>query len=107
MAKRKKATEVKILVTDETIFQRNEEDFLISEVDGEAVMMNNNNGHYWGLNESSTDIWNILEKESTFKGILDSLMEKYDVDEITCRKESLNVLAGMVRVNIIKINDAK
>lgn len=102
MAKKSKGQELKVLINDDTTFSRNEVDFLISEVDGESVMMNNNNGHYWGLNETSTTIWNILEKDCTFNEIILKLMDKYEVDEILCRNETLHIITRFLQVKIVK-----
>ena len=73
MAKKKKIRN--IAINDDTIFYRNKEDFLSTEVDGEAVMMNVSDGTYWGLNETSTDIWNILEKPMKLSGVVENYLK--------------------------------
>ncbi len=93
----------KINVTEETVFKRNEEDFLITEVDGEAVMMNVLNGSYWGLNGTSTEIWNLLEQPNNYVNIVQELLKIYDVDEDICRRQTLQVILNMCARQVLII----
>jgi len=106
MAKKKKK-EITINIDEDTIFKRNDEDFLNTEVDGETVMMNTLNGSYWGMNSTTTLIWSMLEKPLSFNQILNQLKEEFDVDEATCRKDTLQVLLGLNNLRIISIENNK
>ncbi len=107
MAKKKIDTNTnKIFISEKSIFMRNTEDFLITEVDGETVMMNTINGTYWGLNSTSTDIWNMLESSKTLKDIISHLLKEYDVNEDICRQETIQVLVNMLQTKIIKIDNS-
>lgn len=107
MAKKinKDSSEKKINLQLNTKLKRNEEDFLITEVDEEMVFMNAENGRYWGLNTSSTDIWNLLDHPKSLEQIVDLLLEIYEVDKATCQKETISVLIGMLNTNIIKLDN--
>jgi len=107
MSKNKKQNTIKVTINDNSLFTRNEEDFLVTEVDGETVMMNVENGNYWGFNFTSTDIWNILEQPQTYQSVINKLLEVYDVDEPTCKKETLQVLVGMLQINALKLDNSK
>ena len=100
-----KDQEKKIKIDNKTVFFRNQKDFLKTEVDGEAVMMNTNDGTYWGLNVTSTDIWNLLDAPLSFEKIIDHLMGKYEVPLQDCRKETANVLMNMYIHGILKIQE--
>lgn len=86
---------------DDTILARNEEDFLCTEVDGETVIMNAETGQYFGFNTVSTDIWNHLEKSSSFSDLIEKLLSEYDVERKVCEDETRPVLAKMVKWKII------
>jgi len=83
-------------------FIRNEADYLHTQVDGEAVIMNMETGSYFGLNTVATDIWNILEKPVTIQALLDQIVSEYDVDRAKCEEETLPLLDRMNELNIIR-----
>ena len=101
--KKKKGRNIKI--NEETLFCRNKKEFLASEVDGEAVIMNTSNGTYWGLNGTSNDIWKVTEEPMNLENIVSKLMEIYDVDKETCTKETLGVLTSMSSRNILIVKE--
>ena len=103
MAKKNKKNTFKVTISNETIFIRNEDDFLMTEVDGEAVVMNIINGSYWGLNNTTTEIWNFLEKKASLQEIINMLLGTYEVEEATCRQETLRVIITMLQLNILKV----
>lgn len=106
MAKKKITPLKKIIIKDNSIFNRNEEDFLITEIDGEAVMMNTLNGSYWGLNSTTTDIWSLLEKPQTFQNIIEYLLKNYDVEEEICREQTISTLVKLLQTRILQIDEA-
>ena len=66
-----------IKITPESIFQRNDVDFLFTEVDEETVLMNVKDNGYIGLNPVATDIWKILTKEKSLIKVVEDLMPKF------------------------------
>ena len=94
------STEEKLLSKDARI-KRNEEDFLSTEVDGEAVIMNMESGAYFGLNSVTTDIWNILKEPISVQEVLDKIREVYDVEIAQCEEDTLPVLNQMNQLKII------
>jgi len=93
--------------TKDTIFIRNTENFLSTEVDGEAVIMNNKNGRYLGLNTVSTDIWNLLSEQKNFETILQTLISEYNIGKKKCEKETRDLLNIMLKLNIIQLKEKK
>jgi len=89
---------------NETIFSRNEEEFLCTEVDSETVMMNTETGKYYGLDKISSHIWQLLEKELSLSGLVDCLIEVYQVERETCEKDTKDLLEGMLQLKMININ---
>ena len=95
-----------IEVTFNTVFAKNEEDFLSTEVDGEMVIMNAHTGQYFGLNEVSTRIWQIIEGKSNLQDIIDILLKEYDVDKKQCEEETSKLVARMCQLRMLKIIDS-
>ena len=88
------------LAQDDQII-RNEEEFLSTEVDGEAVIMNVETGAYFGLNPVATDIWKILKDSKSVQTVIDQLIEEYDVSPQVCKDETIPVLTQMKALKII------
>ena len=62
------------MITPQSIISRNDNDFLVSELGNEMVMMNTATGDYLGLNEVSSDIWKLLEQTTTPETIISILI---------------------------------
>lgn len=97
-----KSKQDKLVFQDDDILSRNLEDFMFTEVDGESVIMNVETGHYFGLNSVSTDIWHILETEMNYTKLIDTIMNQYDIDIETCKKDTRPVIGRMIMMKIIQ-----
>jgi hypothetical protein len=69
---------------------------LAAEIDGEAVMLSIENGKYYGLDPVGTDIWNLATEPRSIEQICNTLLDRYDVDADTCRKEVIDLLEVLV-----------
>lgn len=72
--------------TKDTRLQRNE-DIVSSEIDDETVMMDKDFENYFGLQDTGTEIWRLLEKPTTIQQICDCLSEKYEVSPEQCMSD--------------------
>lgn len=91
-------------IENNTIFSRNEEEFLCTEVDSETVMMHTETGKYYGLDKVSTHIWQLLENNLSLSDMVNMLMEEYKVERKTCEKDTKDLLEGMLQLKMININ---
>lgn len=91
----------KKLFDDSDILLRNEDEVMFSKVDGESVIMHLQTGQYFGLNSVSTDIWNHLEKNLTFPGLIDLLLSEYDVERKKCEKETKAIITALLKMKFI------
>ena len=62
-------------------------DLMASEVDGELVMMHVEKGSYYGLDPVAARIWQALQEPKSVDEVCALMMQRYDVDEATCRSE--------------------
>lgn len=69
------------------VYSRVTDRFLISHLAGETVLMDKQTGDYFGINKVGTAIWELLETPSTTDQIVTQLLERYEIDEATCRTE--------------------
>ena len=89
------------MITLQTTIKRNNEDFLCSKLGAELVMMNLKTGDYLGLNEVSSDIWDLLKQPSTPENVINGLLQQYEVSQDDCEKQTLECLNKMVEQGMI------
>lgn len=90
-----------MIVKDSIIFQSN--DFDVTDLDGEKVIMNFEKGKYFSLNEMGSIIWEIINKETSVKKIIKLLITEYDVEEDVCEKCVFEYLNNLYNINLIKV----
>jgi hypothetical protein len=79
------------------------EEYIASEIDGEVVMMNIENGTYISLVGSSKTIWNLLDEVKTINQLIDELTAKYDVSRELCEKDVLPFIEQLIENKIVLV----
>jgi len=79
------------------------EDVLASEMDGELVMMSVTQGKYFSIGQSGVAIWRLLDQERTVTEIIQLLIEQYEVDEETCRKEVTRFVELLIQKELVEV----
>lgn len=74
-----------------------------TEMDGELVMMNISQGAFFGMNVVGREIWNLLDQPRDEQELVALLLEKFDVDEATCRAEAAAFIEQLTKNNLIDI----
>jgi hypothetical protein len=54
------------------------EDVVFRELDGEAVILNLSSGIYFGLDETGTRMWRLIEEHGNLRAVLDALCTEYE-----------------------------
>ncbi len=62
-------------------------DVLIQEVQEEAVLLSVDKGTYYGLNEVGNRAWKYLQDTGDVEDAVKGILEDYEVDEETLRKD--------------------
>ena len=89
-------------ISEKTIVYRSES--LISNNLGEdVVMMDIENGSYYGLESVSASIWKLTESPVSVGSICDKLVDEYDVSLDKCRQEVVTFLNDLIERNIVEI----
>ena len=89
------------MITLQTTIKRNNEDFLCSKLGAELVMMNLKTGDYLGLNEVSSDIWDLLKQPVTAQEIINGLLQQYEVSKEACEQQTLDCLNKMAEQGMV------
>ncbi|MGN7941330.1 lasso peptide biosynthesis PqqD family chaperone [Virgibacillus sp. 6R] len=78
---------------------------IVSDMDGEKVMLSILNGKYYNLGKIGGVIWDLIEKPISYPELVDSLVNNYDVDRGECEKQVLSFLESLKKEELIVIKE--
>jgi hypothetical protein len=87
----------------ETIVNQSK-DIDATDLNGEKVMMNLDMGKYFALNGVGSRIWDIIYEPITVQGVIDTLLQEYEVEYETCKNNVLEFLGRLNDDKLICIN---
>ena len=79
---------------------------MLRELDGESVLLNLDNGRYYGLDEVGTRLYELLTTSASVEAALTAALEEYEVGEGTLRADLAALIARLVDEGLIEIADA-
>ncbi len=75
----------------------------VTELSGEKVMVDYGSGKYFMLHGIANDVWDMLgEKVIPVSGIIDRILEEYEVDRETCTEEVLDFLEKLESLDLLE-----
>jgi len=72
------------------------------ELNGETMLMQLENGNYYGLGTTGSDIWNLIDSPIQVITICEELSKKYEVNNETCLQDVLKFLNQLESENLIE-----
>ncbi len=78
---------------------------IVSDMDGEKVMLNIYNGKYYNLGELGGYIWELMEKPLTHQNLVTTLQSQYDVDHSECEEQVTVFLNQLIEEDLIQIGE--
>ncbi|WP_309121667.1 lasso peptide biosynthesis PqqD family chaperone [Paenibacillus sp.] len=78
-------------------------DHIVSDMDGEKVMLSIRNGKYYNLGEIGGDIWDLIASPSRIEAVVDALLARYDVERDQCEEHVLTFLARLADEKLIEV----
>lgn len=75
-----------------------------TDLDGELVMMDIDNGKYYNFNLVGGRIWKMIEKPISIKEISNQLSKEFDIDEKKCETSVINFISKLKSNELIKIS---
>ena len=57
---------------------------IVSDMDGERVMLSIENGKYYNLGDLGGEIWDLIEKPISMQQLIERLLEQYEVEKSVC-----------------------
>lgn len=73
----------------------------VTDLSGEKVMVDFEQGKYFMIKGVGNDIWDMLEENITVEKIIASLMAEYDVTEEVCEQEVIKFINSLENIGII------
>ncbi|TDL92310.1 lasso peptide biosynthesis PqqD family chaperone [Vibrio vulnificus] len=74
---------------------------IVSDMDGELVMLSIEKGNYYNLGVLGGEIWSLIEKPIIISDLLDKLVSQYDVSQQECEEEVLSFLSDLYNEGLI------
>jgi hypothetical protein len=81
-------------------------DLMISDLDGDTVMMSLERSAYFGLDAVGSRIWQLLAQPTTLQALCAQLMAEFTVDEATCQRDVVNFIHQLLEEGLIRKADA-
>ncbi|MEC9346909.1 MAG: PqqD family peptide modification chaperone [Pseudomonadota bacterium] len=78
-------------------------DTVAADIAGEIVVMDVEQGKYFGLNDIGSDIWRRLENPMTVDALCAALVVDYDGDLETIRTDVIHLLTGMAERKLVEV----
>lgn len=79
------------------------EGLIVSDMDGEKVMLSIENGKYYNLGETGGVIWDCMKKPISIQDLIQSLVKEFDVGEHECREQVLRFIDHLVKEGLVKV----
>lgn len=73
-----------------------------TNIDGEIVLMNSETGSYYSLSGTAAAVWNEIGTGATAEAVCTSMTSRYEVDDVTCRRDVLGFLESLIGHKLIR-----
>ncbi len=80
-------------------------DQISCELEGEAAILNLKTGAYYGLNPVGATIWGLIERPIAVRGVLEAILEQFDVDRDVCERDLIDLLRELDERGLIEVAD--
>lgn len=89
-------------ITPDTLIRRSES-ILSSELENEIVMMDIQEGNYYGLEEPGTRIWELAENPVTVRDVCNSLQQEYEIEAEQCQREVIAFVEELQSRKVVEL----
>src|SRR3954466_6078887 len=74
---------------------------IVSDMDGEKVMLSIQNGKYYNLGELGGEIWDLIKEPITTGELVAKLQSQYDVDPTECEEQVISFISQLIDEGLI------
>jgi hypothetical protein len=83
--------------------QRIDEDVTETEFEGKVILLHIENGEYYNLNETGSDLWGYLAEPKTLDELVKLIEKKYLITAEDCQADILLWLESTINKKLLKI----
>jgi hypothetical protein len=76
---------------------------VFKELGGEGVLLDLASGIYFGLDETSTRLWLLLQLNGSLRRVFDEMIEEFEVDPDRLERDLLQFVADLTRSNLASL----
>ena len=76
---------------------------IVSDMDGEKVMLSITNGKYYNLGQVGGDIWILINEPISVQQVIEAMQASYDVDANECAEQVTTFLKQLVEEDLIQV----
>jgi hypothetical protein len=80
---------------------------IATTIDDEVVMLSPRAQAYFGLGTVGSEIWNAIEQPRRVDEICAGLLQQFDIEAETCRREVLDFLNDLVERGLARVVDTE
>ena len=80
--------------------------YLSTDLGGELVLLNLEDGVYYGLNTVGVYIWSLIQQPRTVESICEAVQARFEVDFERCQADVLALLEDLATHTLIEFRDA-
>jgi hypothetical protein len=81
-------------------------DAVFKELSGEGVLLDLASGLYFGLDETSTRLWQLLQEHGSVRGVYDAMLLEFDVPPERLHADILAFVLDLTRRNLVSLGPA-
>ena len=70
--------------------------------DGETIVFNTSNGHYYGLTGAVKEVWGLVDGVRTIRQIKQELLQSYEVSSEQIERDVDQSVADLVQIGLIE-----
>ncbi|WP_338470947.1 lasso peptide biosynthesis PqqD family chaperone [Niallia sp. XMNu-256] len=74
---------------------------IVSDMDGEKVMLSIENGKYYNLGEIGGAIWDLMKEPISTQELVSQLLSRYEVEPKECEEQVLSFLNELMDAGLI------
>lgn len=89
-----------------TVFVQVPKDVLFQEVGGEAILLNLENGKYYGLDEVGTRMWTLLAEHGNPEPVVSAMLKEFDVEEAQLSVDLHGLIAKLAENGLLHVTEA-
>ncbi|WP_144549933.1 lasso peptide biosynthesis PqqD family chaperone [Peribacillus simplex] len=78
---------------------------IVSDMDGEKVMLSVHKGKYYNLGELGGEIWDLIKEPVTIHELVATLQSQYDVAQTECEEQVTDFINQLLEQGLVKIED--